>query len=67
MEHFKIIKLDDSRKYEVSPCPHCENDTIEYCYPDEPWNTEKWACSYFDSTYVIFNKEIAKLVENDKH
>jgi hypothetical protein len=59
--------ITDSGTYEVNPCPHCKNDTIEYCPPDEPWNTEKWACNYCDSTYVIFNIEIAKLVENDKH
>jgi hypothetical protein len=56
----------DNGTYEVNSCPHCKNDTIEYCPPDEPWNTEKWACSHCDSTYVIFNKEIAKLVEDDK-
>ena len=66
----KLIKVED-KIYEVKPCLHCKKDEIEYVEQDPPFNDEKWACNYCDSTYVIFNKEIAEDVtlreeRNDK-
>jgi hypothetical protein len=53
----KIIVND--KVYEVNPCLHCGEDTIEYVNADEPWHDEYWSCSSCDSSYVIFNNEIA--------
>jgi len=55
----KLIKVED-KIYEVKPCLHCKKDEIEYCEVDPPFSDEKWACDNCDSTYVIFNTEIAK-------
>ena len=55
----KLIKVED-KIYEVKPCLHCKKDEIEYSPEDLPFNTDGWYCDYCDSTYVIFNKEIAE-------
>jgi hypothetical protein len=55
----KLIKVED-KIYEVRPCLHCKKDEIEYSPEDLPWNTDGWYCDYCDSTYVIFNTEIAE-------
>ena len=55
----KLIKVED-KIYEVKPCLHCKKDEIEYVEQDPPFNDEKWACNYCDSTYVIFNTDIAE-------
>ena len=65
-----LIKVED-KIYEVKPCLHCKKDEIEYAPEDLPWNTDKWVCDYCDSTYVIFNTDIAEDVtlreeRNDK-
>ena len=57
----KLIKVED-KIYEVKPCLHCKKDEIEYIEQDPPFSDEKWACDYCDSTYVIFNDEIAEYV-----
>ena len=66
----KLIKVED-KIYEVKPCLHCKKDEIEYVEQDPPFNDDGWYCNYCDSTYVIFNKEIAEDVtlreeRNDK-
>lgn len=66
----RLIKVED-KIYEVKPCLHCKKDEIEYAPEDLPWNTDKWVCDYCDSTYVIFNTDIAEDVtlreeRNDK-
>ena len=49
----------DDKIYEVNPCLHCGEDVIEHIPSDEPWHDEYWGCPSCDSSYVIFNKEIA--------
>ena len=66
----KLIKVED-KIYEVKPCLHCKRDEIEYSPEDLPWNSDNWTCDYCDSTYVIFNTDIAEDVtlreqRNDK-
>lgn len=57
----KVIKVKD-KVYNVNFCKHCSQDKIEYNDADEPWHDEQWICENCDSTYVIFNEDIATLV-----
>lgn len=59
IKNMKLIKVED-KIYEVKPCLHCKKDEVEYVEQDLPFNNEGWACNYCDSTYVIFNTEIAQ-------
>lgn len=51
-------------RYEVNPCPHCKKDDIKYSESNEPWNNEHWYCSSCDSTYPIFDEQIARPYED---
>ena len=45
--------------YEVDRCLNCGEDKLEYSPANEPWTNEHWQCTECDSTYALFNEEIA--------
>lgn len=58
----RIVNIED-RVYNVNYCKHCLQDKIEYNGADKAWHDEQWICENCDSTYVIFNEDIATLVD----
>ena len=53
--------------YEVGPCLNCGEDKIKHCKANDPWSDEHWICTECDSTYAIFNKDIAICNEDIFH
>lgn len=56
-----IIEIKNNR-FEIQPCKNCESDKVEYVAAYEPWYNAHLMCTECDSTFPLFDEEIAKQI-----